>query len=53
MAKIKILKKPKKSKVKLPKNSTNKVILPTQNKFKEKYFEYYDDIKTPTKKYDW
>lgn len=50
MAKVKILKKPK---VKLPKNTINKVVPPAQNKFKDKYFEYYDDIKTPTKKYDW
>ena len=53
MAKVKILKKPKKSKVKLPKNTVNKATAPVQNKFKEKYFDFYDDIKTPTKKYDW
>ena len=53
MAKVKILKKPKKSKVKLPKNTTNKAVAPIQNNFKEKYFEFYYDIKIPTKKYDW
>lgn len=53
MAKIKILKKPKKSKVKLPKNTINKSTQAPTNKFKENYFNYYDDIKTPTKKYDW
>jgi len=53
MAKIKILKKPKKSKVKLPKNTINKVFSPALNKFKDKYFDFYVDIKTPTKKYDW
>lgn len=53
MAKVKILKKPKKSKVKLPKNTVNKAVSTPQNKFKDNYFDFYDDIKTPTKKYDW
>jgi len=53
MPKVKILKKPKKSKVKLPKKSINKALAPDQNKFKDRYFDFYDDIKTPTKKYDW
>lgn len=53
MPKIKILKKPKKNKIKLPKNTINKQTMPVENKFKQKYFEYYDDIKTPSKKYDW
>lgn len=53
MAKVKILKKPKKSKVKLPKNTISKAVNTPSNKFKDKYFDFYDDIKTPTKKYDW
>lgn len=53
MAKVKILKKPRKSKVKLPKNTLNKATSQPTNKFKDKYFDFYDDIKTPTKKYDW
>lgn len=53
MAKVKILKKPKKNKVKLPKNTINKAVGTPQNKFKDNYFDFYDDIKTPTKKYDW
>ncbi|HIU06841.1 MAG TPA: hypothetical protein IAC46_04600 [Candidatus Onthoplasma faecigallinarum] len=54
MAKIKILKKLPKNK-KITKKSTN--IQHSNNNYydknKEKYLEYYDDIKIPSKRYDW
>ena len=53
MAKIKILKK-------LPqqnKNYKRKISFTpkptTTNKFTEDYLKFYDDIKIPTKRYDW
>lgn len=53
MAKIKILKKLPKSKQKFKKNTNFKHVSKPQDKFKDKYLEFYDDIKIPTKRYDW
>lgn len=53
MAKIKIIKKLPKAKKK--QKATKKVVSPFKetNKFTDKYLEFYDDIKIPTKRYDW
>ena len=55
--KVKVSKKPKKGKVKnlklLKKNNPQKQTQPVDNKFKDKYLEFYDDIKVSTKRYDW
>lgn len=53
--KVKILKKLPKSKCKknTKLSSHKKTTLPPVNKFTEKYLDYYDDIKIPTKRYDW
>ncbi len=53
MAKVKVLKKLKKNKKKIQKNTITKQVLPPENKFKENYLQFYDDIKIPSKKYDW
>jgi len=53
MAKVKISKKLKKGKTKFKTIIGNKSTQKQTNTFKEKYFEFYDDIKTPTKRYDW
>lgn len=53
MAKVKILKKAPKSKCKLKKNPNFKPVSQPQDKFKDKYLEFYDDIKIPSKRYDW
>ena len=54
---VKVSKKPKKGKVKnlklLKKNSPQKTTPNVENKFKDKYLEFYDDIKVSTKRYDW
>lgn len=55
MAKIKIVKKPKeqnknyKRKVSFTPPKTSK----PQNKFTDDYLKFYDDIKIPSKRYDW
>ena len=51
--KVKVLKKLPKGKI--GKTSTNKIKQPNraQNKFAENYLNFYDDIKTPTRKNDW
>lgn len=53
MAKIKVIKK-------LPKQNKNykrkvefKLPAEKQDKFKENYLQFYDDIKIPSKKHDW
>lgn len=53
--KVKIAKKMPKSKRKNKKKSSTKNVnqLPPVNKFTEKYLDFYDDIKIPTKRYDW
>ncbi len=56
--KVKILKKPKKSKkinktAILPSVKTNKTATLTQTKTNQNYLSYYDDIKVPSQKYDW
>ena len=53
MAKIKISKKLKKGRTKFKTITPKKAEQKPTNNFKEKYFEFYDDIKTPTKRYDW
>lgn len=56
MSKVKILKKPRKSK-KIDKSLivTGKVkrTMPMQDKYANKYLAFYDDIKVPSKRYDW
>ena len=55
MAKIKIIQKPKeqnknyKRKVSFTPPKTPK----PQNKFADEYLKFYDDIKIPSKRYDW
>ena len=55
--KVKVSKKPKKGKVKnlklIKKDSMAKPTIEKENKFKDKYLEFYDDIKVSTKRYDW
>lgn len=56
MAKIKIVKKLRKSKIdvsKILKNKKQNAPSPQIDKFKDKYLEFYDDIKIPSKKHDW
>ena len=53
MAKIKIVKKLKKNKNYKRKVSFTPKQTPTTNKFTEDYLKFYDDIKVPTKRYDW
>lgn len=53
MAKIKVLKKLPKTKQKFKKNASFKPISRVENKFTDKYLEFYDDIKIPSKRYDW
>ena len=52
MAKIKVLKRAKKSKkiknIKLKKSYTK-----STNKYSDNYLAFYDDIKVSSKKYDW
>lgn len=54
---VKIVKKLPKSKLKNKKSKINKTEqkkqLPPVNKFTERYLDFYDDIKIPTKRYDW
>ncbi|MBR1987981.1 MAG: hypothetical protein IKA36_02965 [Clostridia bacterium] len=54
---VKIVKNLPKSKLKNKKSKNNnteqKKQLPPVNKFTEKYLDFYDDIKIPTKRYDW
>ncbi len=52
MKKVKILKKPPKSKKK-HKAQPVKTIPTESNKFTEDYLKFYDDIKIPGKRYDW
>lgn len=51
MAKIKIIKKLPKSKKKIKSNKVSP--FKQTNNFTNKYLEFYDDIKIPTKRYDW
>lgn len=51
MAKVKILKKLPKSKKKY--NKKPALNNPQANKYTEDYLRFYDDIKLPSKRYDW
>ena len=51
--KVKVVKKLKKGKVTKPKPLKNKPTAKPQNTYAEKYLEFYDDIKTPSRKNDW
>ena len=51
--KVKIVKKLKKGKVPKSTKGGKKLIVKPQNNYAEKYLEFYDDIKTPTRKNDW
>ena len=53
MAKIKIVKKTQKPKIKPNRKYSFTVPAKPENKFTEKYLQYYDDIKIPSKRYDW
>jgi len=53
MAKIKILKKLPKSKIKYKKNEKIKKQTQKEDKFKDNYLKFYDDIKIPSRRYDW
>jgi len=53
MAKVKILKKLPKSKKKFEKSTNFKPITPKEDKFKDKYLNFYDDIKISSRRYDW
>lgn len=53
MKKAKILKKLPKTKQKNRKIANKKILEKPQNKFTDKYLEFYDDIKIPPKRYDW
>lgn len=54
MAKIKVVKKLRKGKVKA-KTLSNKKVSPVKptNQFADKYLQFYDDIKIPSRRYDW
>ena len=51
--KVKIVKKLKKGKVPKTTTTTKKPKLKQENSYAEKYLEFYDDIKTPSRKNDW
>lgn len=53
MAKVKILKKLPKGKMPSKKPTTHKTVSQPTNKFTDKYLEFYDDIKIPSRKYHW
>ena len=53
MARIKILKKPPKSKYTPKVRPTKKPTPEKQDKFKDSYLNFYDDIKVPSRRYDW
>lgn len=53
MKKAKILKKLPKNNKKYKKNSNFQKKSPEINKFKDNYLNFYDDIKVPTRRYDW
>ena len=55
MKKHKILKSLPKTKTKIIKSSQRitKFQQPQQNQYAEKYLQFYDDIKTPSKRHDW
>lgn len=53
MKKAKILKKLPKSKQKIKIKNNKKSLEKPENRFTDKYLEFYDDIKIPSKRYDW
>lgn len=54
MAKVKIIKKLPKGKYKIKKKTApTKTTASCTNQFTEKYLQFYDDIKIPSKRYDW
>jgi len=53
MARIKIQKKPRKSKYTPKVRPTKKPAMEKQDKFKDNYLNFYDDIKVSTRRYDW
>ena len=53
MTKIKIVKKLPTSKKKHKRKVSFTTPAKPSNKFTDKYLEFYDDIKIPSKRYDW
>ena len=53
MARIKIQKRPRKSKYTPKVRPTKKPAMEKQDKFKDNYLNFYDDIKVSTRRYDW
>jgi len=53
MAKIKILKKLPKQNTEYKKKVSFKPVKTTTNKFTDDYLKFYDDIKVPSRRYDW
>jgi hypothetical protein len=53
MKKPKILKKLPKSPKKFKKNTNFKSTPKPQDNFTENYLKFYDDVKIPSKRYDW
>jgi len=53
MAKIKVVKKLRKGKVKAKTLSNKKVPVTPTNQFADKYLQFYDDVKIPSRRYDW
>jgi len=53
MVKIKILKKLPKSKKKFKLDPKFKANAPKVDKFKDRYLDFYDDIKISSRRYDW
>ena len=51
--KVKIVKKLRKGKVPKTKKISKDVVKNEQNSYANKYLEFYDDIKTPSRKNDW
>ncbi len=49
----KILKELPKSKSKYKPNPNVKPLPPKQDQFKDKYLQFYDDIKISSRRYDW
>ena len=53
MAKIKVVKKLRKGKIKAKTLNNKKVVAAPTNKFTDNYLQFYDDIKIPSRRYDW
>ena len=53
MAKIKVVKKLPKGKVKAKSKVRKQTVAKPTNQFTDKYLQFYDDIKIPSRRYDW